>query len=111
MLAFHGNIILLAPCWRRSLLPWLAASQVNLVIKYLQDKNYNRKQNSIGQDNQCWVEVLDPHTYKSLAIVSTFWLLVIPTFVFSANETDFPEPPSPVNIKHHSTCLQYMHVH
>jgi hypothetical protein len=86
----------MAPYRRRGLLPCLATSQVNFVIKYLQDKNYNRKQNSVSQDNQSWVEVLDPHTYKTLAIVCTFRLLVIPAFILSVNETDFSEPTSPV---------------
>lgn len=72
---------------------------MTLVIKYLQDENYNRKQNTVSQDNQSWVEVLDPYTYKSLAIVYTLWLWVIPAFVLTTNETDFSDPTSPVRNK------------
>jgi len=80
---FHGTVLLqprlvlifcysnnlVSPCWRISIFLRFPTSKLNFVIKYLQNEDCNRKQDTVSQDNQSWVEVLNLHTYKALAIV------------------------------------------
>jgi len=81
----------MANCWSS-----LPTSHLELAVSYLQDEDYKRQHNAISKHNQSGVEVLNAHTHKALAVVCTFRFLVVPSLVLATDESNFPEPTSPV---------------
>jgi len=81
----------MANCWSS-----LPTSPLELAVSYLQDEDYKRQGNTVSKHNQSRVEVLNAHAHKALAVVCTFWFLVVPALVLATDEPDLPEPPSPV---------------
>jgi hypothetical protein len=69
---------------------------LELAVSYLQNEDYKRQDNAISKHNQSGVEVLNAHAHKALAVVCTFWFLVVPALVLATDKSDLPEPPSPV---------------
>jgi hypothetical protein len=80
----------MANCWSS-----ISTSPLELAVSYLQDEDYKRQGNTISKHNQSGVEVLNAHTHKALAVVCTFWFLMVPALVLTTDEADLPEPPSP----------------
>ena len=81
----------MANCWSS-----LPTSPLDLAVSYLQHEDYKRQDNTVSKHNQSGVEVLNAHTHKALAVVCTFWFLVVPALVLATDEPDLPQPPSPV---------------